>query len=241
MKGSFVLLVGLVVLLTGCSASLERKELTRYENIAVICVLKNSVQFTEQGPLPIQIKQMAEPAPDWGIVESVQKSSHDMLSGQFNLVSLEYDSESLVPVFKERVYGFNWPNLLQKQILILKEMVGDKPVDAVVLIENGYIRLGEIKGVISGMGIFRRDSLFLAPRVQIHAILSGKIYETTNFKPVAYHDMAISEFRDFNEYPWSFGFSGMSEQANQEARATVRKTADEAVRKVLIELGLIEG
>jgi len=101
--------------------------------------------------------------------------------------------------------------------------------------------LGEIKGVLEAMGIFRKDPLFLSPSVQIHAILSGKIYEAANFKPVAYHDMAISEFHDFNKHPWRFGFSGMTEQAKQEAKAIMYQSGDEALRKVFIKLGLIEG
>jgi hypothetical protein len=226
----------LATLLAGCSASIEKKDYDQYKNIAIVCLVKNQVMFTEQGPLPIQIKQQTEMVTDWQITENLRNASFTLLSEHFNPVPLDYDPVSLAKVFDE--HGNAWPKLTSGQTQSLREIVRDKPIDAILVIKEGYLPLGEIKGVIEGMGILHRQMLFNT--VEVHSLLSGRLFEAENFTPIAYHGTAIMDFRDFDKYPWSFGFGRMTAQAKQEAKTLVKQSGETALQKMLTQLGLLD-
>ena len=236
MRDSIVFMLALVTLLTGCSASLEKKDYNQYKNIGVVCLVKNQLMFTEQGPLPIQIKQKTEMVTDWQITEDLQKSSYTLLSAHFKPVPLNYDPVSLAKVFDE--HGNAWPQLTSQQMQAIREIVRDKPIDAILVIRDGFLPLGEIKGVIEGMGILHEQMLF--DRVEVHSLLSGRLFETENFKPIAYHGTAIYDFRKFDKYPWSFGFGRMTAQAKQEAKTLVKQSGEAALHQMLTKLGLLD-
>lgn len=236
MRNYIVFLVTMSILLSGCSSSLEKEDHAVYRKVGLISLVQDQFTFTLQGPFPIQIKQKAEDIPNWKINDHIRTTSNELIGHNFELIELDYDSAALNRVFQEQ--GF--PGLTAKQKSAIRKVIHDKPVDAIVLLENGGIALGQIHGVIEGLGVLRRDMYLIPKSVQIHAIFSGRVFDATDFEPLAYHDTAISAFKELKGHPWSFGFSGMTEQAKLKMRHTIKESSKEALQKVMTKLGLVK-
>lgn len=236
MRHFIALLTAIVITLSGCSASLVKDDLALYKSLGLVFVLHDKVVFTHQGPFPIQIKQTTEDASNWRLVDHLKESSKKLLRNNFEVVDLSYESESLISLFNE--HG-DWPNLTDSQKHELQNIIQGKSVDAIVVIKEGTIPLGEIRGAIFGFGLYQRD-LFLVPKsVRTHTILSGRIFDTSDLKPIAYTGYAISAFQDYENFPWNLGFSGMSKQAKDEIKTGIEKNSEEAFRNLAVKLGLL--